>query len=70
MLASRTSNFVKNTADISPENGKNIVRRGGAEHKNMAQKPMITANLRAELEFCSVGKNRVGNYMKKMGLKC
>ena len=41
-----------------------------AEHKGMAGSPMITADLRAEAEFCSVGKNRVAHHMKKMGLKC
>ncbi len=40
------------------------------EHKGMAGSPMITADLRAEPEFCSVGKNRVARQIKDMGLKC
>ena len=31
---------------------------------------MITADLRAEPEFCTVGKNRVARHMRDMGLKC
>jgi putative transposase len=40
------------------------------EHRGMAGSPMITADLRAEPEFSSVGKNRVARQMKTMGLKC
>ena len=40
------------------------------EHNGMAGSPMITADLRAEPEFSSVGKNRVARQMKNMGLKC
>ena len=36
----------------------------------MAGSPMITADLRAEPEFSTVGKNRVARQMKEMGLKC
>lgn len=40
------------------------------EHKGMAGSPMITADLRAESGFESVGKNRVARHMKAMGLRC
>lgn len=40
------------------------------EHRGMAGSPMITADLRAEPEFSSVGRNRVARQMKNMGLKC
>ena len=41
-----------------------------AEHRGMAGSPMITADLRAEIGFESVGKNRVARHMKDMGLRC
>lgn len=40
------------------------------EHNGMAGSPMITADLRSEASFSSVGKNRVARHMKAMGLKC
>ena len=46
------------------------IRQLYKEHKGMAGSPMITADLRAEPEFSSVGKNRVARQMKDMGLKC
>lgn len=46
------------------------IRELYTEHKSMAGSPMITADLRSEPEFSSVGKNRVARQMKNMGLKC
>ena len=46
------------------------IRELYAEHKGMAGSPMITADLRAEPEFSTVGKNRVARHMQEMGLKC
>ena len=40
------------------------------EHKGMVGSPMITADLRSELEFAAVSKNRVARHMKDMGLRC
>jgi len=37
------------------------------EHNGMAGSPMITADLRSEASFSSVGKNRVARHMKAMG---
>ena len=46
------------------------IRELYAEHKDMAGRPMITADLRAEPEFSKVSKNRVARHMQEMGLKC
>ena len=40
------------------------------EHNGMAGSPMLTADLRSEPGFESVGKNRVARYMRAMGLRC
>lgn len=40
------------------------------EHGERAGSPMITADLNAEPEFSTVGKNRVARIMKEDGLKC
>ena len=36
----------------------------------MAGSPMITADLRAEVEFSRVSRNRVARLMKELGLRC
>lgn len=41
-----------------------------AEHNGMAGSPMITADLRSEPGFETVGKNRVARHMKDMDLRC
>ena len=40
------------------------------EHGGMAGSPMITADLREEKEFRTVGLNRVARLMRQMGLRC
>jgi len=40
------------------------------EHKGMAGSPMITADLRNEPDFASVGKNRVARIMRMNNLRC
>lgn len=55
---------------IQNERLKIRIRELYNEHKGMAGSPMITADLRAEEEFCRVGQNRVARLMREMNLKC
>ena len=41
-----------------------------AEHKGMIGSPMLTADLRDDVEFSKISRNRVARHMKEMGLKC
>ena len=41
-----------------------------SEHDKMVGSPMITADLRSEVEFSKVGKNRVAKLMKDAGISC
>jgi len=49
---------------------KERIREFYEEHNGMAGSPMITADLKAESEFSTVGKNRVARLMKEDGLRC
>ena len=63
----------KNPFSIRKVKNKHLrkrIRELYREHKGMAGSPMITADLRSEPDFSSVGKNRVARQMKDMGLKC
>ena len=54
---------------IQNERLKLRIRELYNEHQGMAGSPMITADLRAEEEFCRVGKNRVARLMREMNLR-
>ena len=63
----------KNPLSVRKVRNERLRKRIGelyAEHKGMAGSPMIAADLRAEPEFSTVSKNRVGRHMKEMGLRC